>query len=152
MNSTASIATLDNVTLVTLQDFPGNAKSISQIFDDIAKLGINIDMISMSPAPGLYTGLSFTISDEKLSEMLVYTAEIKKKLNLSVIVSSSNYKLSVYDEAMRHTPGVAAKVFKAINNTDADIRLITTSEVEISLLVSEADFDNVYTEIKSAFI
>ena len=38
---------------------------------------------------------------------------------------------------MKNTPGIAAQVFNAISATDADIRLITTSEVEISLLVTE---------------
>ena len=43
---------------------------------------------------------------------------------------------------------MAAKVFSAIASTDADIRLITTSEVEISLLVTEADYDAVLAALE----
>ena len=61
-----------------------------------------------------------------------------------------SHKISVYDPAMKNTPGMAARVFSAIASSDADIRLITTSEVEISLLVTEADYDTVLTAIEEA--
>ena len=61
-----------------------------------------------------------------------------------------NHKISVYDPAMKNTPGIAAQVFGAITGTNADIRLITTSEVEISLLVTEADFDTVLAALQKA--
>ena len=51
---------------------------------------------------------------------------------------------------MKNTPGIAAQVFGAITGTNADIRLITTSEVEISLLVTEADFDTVLAALQKA--
>lgn len=139
----ATITAASNITLVTLQGFPASVDSVSEILAGIAARSINIDMISMAPTHGAYTGLSFTISDEDLVEMLAFTSELKKRMGIDVIVSSVNHKISVYDEIMRQTPGIAAKVFQAIAHTNADIRLITTSEVEISLLVSEADFDTV---------
>ena len=49
---------------------------------------------------------------------------------------------------METTPGMAAKVFRAAAKASADIRIITTSEVQITLLVTQADFDAVYEEIK----
>ena len=113
MSTTTVISTVDNITLVTLQDCPANAVSIAKVFDEISQCGINIDMISMAPTHGATTGLSFTIADEDLT-------------------------------------GIAAQVFNAISGTDADIRLITTSEVEISLLVTEADFDTVLGAIQKA--
>lgn len=145
-----TITTGSDITLVTLQEFPANTQSVSEIFEEIARYGINIDMISMAPTHGAYTDLSFTISDVDLVEVLKFTAELKKRNQIQAIVSSVNHKISVYDEAMRHTPGIAAKVFQAISATNADIRLITTSEVEIALLVTEADFDTVYAALQKA--
>ncbi len=150
MSATTVISTVDNITLVTLQGFPANANSIAQIFDAISSYHINIDMISMAPTHGAYTGLSFTISDNDLIDILSFVSDLKKKTGVNVIVSSVNHKISVYDPIMKNTPGIAAQVFNAIQNTDADIRLITTSEVEISLLVTEADFDTVYGAIEKA--
>lgn len=150
MSETTVISTVSDITLVTLQGFPANVATMSRIFDAIGKRGINIDMISMAPTHGAYTGMSFTISDEDLIDILAFTAELKKEAEIKVIVSSVNHKISVYDTAMKNTPGIAAKVFNAIGETNADIRLITTSEVEISLLVTEADFDTVYQAILKA--
>ena len=150
MNSTTVISTVDNITLITLQGFPANVGAMSRIFDEIAKCGINIDMISMAPTHGAYTGMSFTISDNDLIDILSFVNAVKKETDIKVIVSSVNHKISIYDKAMKNTPGIAAKVFNAISNTDADIRLVTTSEVEISLLVTEADFDTVYQAITAA--
>ncbi len=150
MGSSTVISTVDNITLVTLVGFPAHVDSISQIFKAIAKYQINIDMISMAPTHGAVTGLSFTISDSDLIDILAFTTELKKETQINVIVSSVNHKISVYDPAMKNTPGIAACVFGAISGTNADIRLITTSEVEISLLVTEADFDTVLEAIQKA--
>jgi len=57
---------------------------------------------------------------------------------------------SARSKAIEKSPGMAARVFSAIAASDADIRLITTSEVEISLLVTEADYDTVLEAIEEA--
>lgn len=150
MGKTTVVSTVDNITLITLQGFPASAESIAKIFDAISNYDINIDMISMAPTHGALTGLSFTISDNDLIDILSFISALKKETNVNAIVSSVNHKISVYDPVMKNTPGIAAKVFDAIRGTDADIRLITTSEVEISLLVTEADFDTVYNAIVKA--
>ena len=150
MGKTTVVSTVDNITLITLQGFPASADSIAKIFDAISQYDINIDMISMAPTHGALTGLSFTISDNDLIDILSFISALKKETQVNAIVSSVNHKISVYDPEMKNTPGIAAKVFGAIRNTDADIRLITTSEVEISFLVTEADFDTVYNAILKA--
>lgn len=152
MGANTVISTVDNITLVTLVGFPAQVDSIATILKSIAEYNINIDMISMAPTHGAFTGLSFTISDNDLVEVLAFTTKLKKETNVNVIVSSVNHKISVYDPAMKNTPGIAAKVFDAIAGTKADLRLITTSEVEISLLVTEADFDTVLTAIQNAVL
>lgn len=143
MSATTVISTVDNITLVTLAGIPANTDSVARIFDTIAKYDINIDMISMAPTQGAYTGLSFTISDDDLIGILAFTNILKKETDIDVVVSSVNHKISVYDPAMKNTPGIAAQVFNSIAKTNSDIRLITTSEVEISLLVTQADYDTV---------
>ena len=152
MSATTVVSTVDNITLVTLENFPANVNSIAKVFEAIAQCGINIDMISMAPTHGATTGLSFTIADEDLIGILGFTSQLKCETDIDVIVSSVNHKISVYDTAMKNTPGIAAQVFSAIRSTDADIRLITTSEVEISLLVTEADYDTVLGALKEALL
>lgn len=150
MSSTV-ISTVNGVTLVTLQSSPANVSFVSDVLDKIADRKINIDMISMAPTHGSVTSLSFTILDDDLVNMIGFTSELKKEMDIKAIISSVNHKISVYDTKMKNTPGVAARVFKAISGSDVDIRLITTSEVEISLLVSEADYDTVLESLQNEF-
>ena len=77
MSASTVISTVDNITLVTLQDFPANVSSIAKVFDTISQYGINIDMISMAPTHGSTTGLSFTISDEDMIDILGFTSKLK---------------------------------------------------------------------------
>lgn len=109
MSASTVISTVDNITLVTLQDFPANVASISKVFEAISQCGINIDMISMAPTHGATTGLSFTISDEDLIGILGFTSKLKQETDMDVIVSSVNHKISVYDPVMKNTPGIAAR-------------------------------------------
>lgn len=148
--STTQISTVSGITLVTLQGSPATTAFMADVFERIAKLNVNIDMISMPPNHGANAGLSFTISDQDLIDVLSLVNSLKTETGIKVIVSSVNHKISVYDPQMKNTPGMAARVFSAIASSDADIRLITTSEVEISFLVTEADYDTVLKAIENA--
>ncbi|MDP4119962.1 MAG: hypothetical protein Q8876_02780 [Bacillota bacterium] len=135
----------ENITLITLHNIPSEITYISDIFEDIAKLNVDVDMISMSPVQSDLTSLSFTINDDDLTKLLENSVFQKP------IVSSGNRIISIFDSAMSGTPGFAAKVFKAASSANADIRIITTSEVQISILTTEADYDETYKAILHAF-
>ena len=137
------------ITLITLHNCPSDISFIADLFDQIGKLEINIDMISLAPSQGAVTALSFTISDQDLGNILSFTSKLQEQFQIKTVVSNGNYKISVYDPAMRNTPGIASKVFAAAAKANTDIRIITTSEVEISLLVTAADFNDTLLEIQS---
>lgn len=151
MSQRATVTTTDGITLITMPNVPADIDFVAKIFENIASLEINVDMISLTPPQGANIDLSFTISDDDLGKLLAYNAERRSKGESSIqpVVSSGNCQISVCDEAMETTPGMAAKVFRAAAKASADIRIITTSEVQITLLVTQADFDAVYEEIKS---
>lgn len=151
MSQRATVTATDGITLITMPNVPADIDFVAKIFENIASLGINVDMISLTPPQGSNIDLSFTISDDDLGKLLAYNAERRSKGESSIqpVVSSGNCQISVCDEAMETTPGMAAKVFRAAAKASADIRIITTSEVQITLLVTQADFDAVYEEIKS---
>ncbi len=150
MKEGAVVTATNEITLVTLQNCPSDIAYLSKIFEQIAKLGINIDMISLAPAHGALTALSFTISDNDLGAILEFTATLRESSNIRAIVSSGNSKIAVYDERMRNTPGIAAKVLLAASAVNTDLRLISTSDVEISILVTPADYPNTLASIESA--
>ena len=50
-------------------------------------------------------------------------------------------KVSVIGAGMRSHPGVSAKFFAALAEAGVNIQMITTSEIRISVVVSQADVD-----------
>lgn len=145
------ITTTSDITLVTLQHCPSDLKFIADVFSRIAGFGVDVDMISLAPTQGAYTSVSFTIADNDLGKILAFTSELHEQSNIKTIVSSGNCKISVYDQGMKNSPGVAAEVFQAAAKVETDIRIITTSEVDISLLVTAADFQTTLKAIESRF-
>jgi aspartate kinase len=143
MTVSPKISTSTDITLVTLQNCPSELGFVTDVFRQIGQLGVDVDMISLSPAHGAYTSVSFTIADNDLDKILSFTCELRDKAKIKAIVSSGNCKISVYDPNMVHTPGIAAQVFEAVSSAHADIRLITTSEIDISMLITASDFPEV---------
>ena len=142
-----SIRVSENATLFSLSDSPADISFIAGIFEKIAEVGIDVDMISQFLPNSSHAGLSFTVSD--VLEIATQLRAENKKIKISV--SSGNCKISVSGAEMEGRPGVAARVFKAAADAGCDIRMINTSETEISLLVVKADVDATVAAIKKEF-
>lgn len=151
MISSPKITTAQDIALISLQNCPSDMTFIADIFTRIGKIGIDVDMISLAPAQGAFTSVSFSIMDSDLEKMFSFTSELRQNTKLKAVVSSGNCKISVYDKGMVTSPGTAAQVFEAAAKANVDIRLITTSEVDISLLVTAADFNNTLQALKASF-
>lgn len=140
------ITVSDSITLVTLQNAPADMDLIATIFEKIADKNVDVNMISLSPVQSSTTSVSFTIDDEDLITILSFTSGLKDK-KIKPIVSSGNSIISILDNDMENNPGIAARVLRAVANANTDIRIVTTSEVQISLLVTDAAFDKTYSAI-----
>lgn len=150
MGNISRIKVDDNVTLITMHNIPLDMEFIAKIFENIAIMNINIDMISISPSQGLLTSLSFTVKDNELVKVLNYTSTIRKKFNeISSSVSSGNCKITIIDNRMIDCPGFAAKIFKSVAKSKTDLRIITTSIDEIAILTTKADCENTIKRIES---
>lgn len=138
------ITVSENITLISLHNVSANMSVIADIFEKIGSMGIDVDVISMSPVQSDLTSLSFTINDEDTIKLLQFVKSLPG-LSTKPIVSSGNYIISVLEDEMENQPGFASKVFRSLADTNTDIRIISTSEVQISLLVTEADFNCAYS-------
>lgn len=151
MKTIQSITVVEDVTLISLQDSPADIAIIDKIFSMISDAKIDVDMISQTPH-GRSASLSFTVKGDDFGKILEIAASMREiNPDLKLNVSSGNCKISVFGEEMRGLPGVAAKVFHALAQTHTDIRMVTTSEVDISLLVPKADMDDALVQIQNTF-
>lgn len=144
----AKIQVSSDITLVTLRNAPVDMDFIASVFEDIAALNIDIDMISLSPVQGSSMSVSFTINDDDLMPLLGYTSKLKSK-NIKPIVSSGNSIISLTDNDMADHPGVASKIFRAIADSNIDLRIVTTSQVQVSVLVTDAVFEQAYKALST---
>lgn len=152
MKLVENIFITEDVTLFSLCDSPADIAHIAEVFKMIADAGIDVDMISQFPLSGSSSGFSFTVNDKDFVSVLSIASELRNRNpKTKISVSSGNCKLTVSGEAMRNTPGVSAKVFKAAASVGADVRMITTSEIEIAMLVVKSDVDEVVAAIEKEF-
>ncbi len=142
----------DDTTLVTLTNMPNDIAAIAQVFQEVAKAGINVDMICQTPPYKDVQDLSFSIGDEDLPKALSVTAALQKQFpHVKTDVNAGNTKLSFFGEAMREQPGVAADIFSVLAQNGIAVKLITTSERHVSVLIDAQDVDPAMTAAKEAF-
>ncbi|MCL2088229.1 MAG: ACT domain-containing protein [Oscillospiraceae bacterium] len=151
-NNVMKISSRENVTLVTFENAPHNAAFLEEIFGEIADNGINIDMISQTAPTGNCVTLSFTIDESDMVGILRLANKLgENHLSLQHRVSGGNAKISLYSEDMPGQIGVAARVFSALAGIDVEIVIITTSEVDVSVLVGSCDLPAAFAALSSEF-
>ena len=151
MNIIEKITKSDEISLITLYNVPSDISFIADIFQQIADNNISVDIISQSVPLSDLCSLSFTIPDNDLEKIFDVISNIRKNNpGINSVISSSNHKLTVYGEKMNTAYGIAAKVFKTAADYNADIRIINTSETDISLIISNVNSDQTLEEIKKA--
>ncbi len=105
----------------------------SLFFTPLANDGINVDVIVKSaPDSSGTTTLSFTVprGQAKKAQDLLSKYE-------PWVESESLVKISVVGIGMRTHSGVASKMFETLESAEIPIRLITTSEIKISVMIDE---------------
>ncbi len=134
----------DDVCLITLSGMPGSVSAVEDVLDAIAKAGINVDMINQTPFVKSSSILfSFTILKDDLPAAMNVLGGFKKKYpKMSTEIVTDNTKLCVYGEYMPDKCGVAAEFFSIFKNKDIEIRLVTTSVCDISVLIAQCSADD----------
>ncbi len=148
----SGVANDDNVariSIVGLADKPGIA---FRIFDSLAKANINVDMILQSVGRENTKDISFTVSGDVADEALQVIEENKNRLVYQHVEIEKNVaKVSVVGAGMMSNPGVAAKMFEALYNNDINIKMISTSEIRVTVLIDEKDSVRAMNEIHDIF-
>ena len=138
----------DDVALITVCGTPINIETISEIFTEVAKAEIDVDMISETPTPNSNSTLSFTVDANNLAKIIALNSMLHKdNPKRKLLVNNGNTKITINNSLMLGNFGYAAKIFKAAKNANANISMITTSEISISILVPSSDAQRVIDEI-----
>ncbi|MEE2956701.1 MAG: aspartate kinase [Pseudomonadota bacterium] len=129
------------ITLIRVEDRPGVAAAI---FGRLADKNVNVDMIVQNTSEdGKATDITFTVSQDDYRRVLSILEEQCNELGYDRLVTDANVvKISVIGVGMRSHAGVAQRMFKALAEKGINIQVISTSEIKVSVLISED-----YTEL-----
>jgi aspartate kinase len=130
------------ITLVTVEDRPGIAAAI---FGPLADAGVNVDMIvqNISEAEGedvagSVTDMTFSCPNDQVAraEKAILDAQARGEVTFQdLVVDKDVCKISVVGIGMRSHAGVAARMFAALKAENINIKVISTSEIKISVLI-----------------
>lgn len=129
------------ITVTGVPDRPGISATI---FGPLADAEINVDMIVQNVSQdGTAANVTFTVSKNDLEQAVKVLEANRDELQYQDLRSDRNVsKVSVIGVGMRSHAGVAQEMFKVLAEKGINILVISTSEIKISVLISED-----YTEL-----
>jgi aspartate kinase len=139
---------------VTIIGVPDKVGEAAKIFRIIGRAGINIDMIvqNISAAATGRTDISFTVPRaDGQAAIAALRAHQDGDTFESLVYDDRIGKISLIGAGMRSQPGVIATFFGALADVGINIRMISTSEIRISVVVDENDLDLAVTAAHRAF-
>ncbi len=139
------------ITVVGVPDKPGEAAAI---FRAVADSQINIDMIvqNVSAAATGLTDISFTLPRGEGQTAMTALARIQDQVGYERLqYDDSVGKVSIVGAGMSSAPGISARFFEALSQAAVNIEMISTSEIRVSVVVSEAQVEAAVNAAHDAF-
>ncbi|MEI8370561.1 MAG: aspartate kinase [Planctomycetia bacterium] len=137
---------------ITLEGVPDQPGSNHKLFSPLASSGITVDMIVQNVAQQGLADISFTVPADDLAQALDVTRAVAKALGATgVSHDDSMAKVSVVGVGMAREEGVAGRMFLALSREGINVRMITTSEIKISVLIDRADAAKAVKAAHAAF-
>jgi aspartate kinase len=138
------------ITLMKIPDRPGIAAAI---FGPLADAGINVDMIVQNVSEdGKRTDLTFTVGRGDLNRALAAIEAAAPQIGYRELTKDDNVaKVSIIGIGMRAHPGVAQAMFRTLSEKGINIQVISTSEIKVSVLISEEYVELAVRALHSAY-
>ena len=139
------------MTLQAVADRPGIAAAI---FGPLAEAGVNVDMIVQNISEDGHTDMTFSCPTDQVlrAETALNAARDRGDIEFQGLVADRDVaKVSVVGIGMRSHAGVAAKMFKVLAAEGINIKVITTSEIKISVLIDRKYMELAVQALHDAF-
>ena len=143
------------MTLVKVQDRPGIAAAI---FGPLSDSGVNVDMIVQNISElangGAVTDMTFSCPTNQVprARKAMEDAQAAGLISYADLVQDTEVaKVSVVGIGMRSHAGVAATMFKALAAENVNIKVISTSEIKISVLIDRKYMELAVQALHDAF-
>ena len=135
------------ISLVDIIDKPGVA---ARIFNSLANIDINVDIIVQTVGRDSTTDIDFTVPKADLSSCKEVLSNFKDYTS-SMEFDENVAKVSIIGIGMKSHSGIASKAFSALGKENINIRMISTSEIKISMIIDTKYAELAVRTLHSAF-
>jgi aspartate kinase len=137
------------VTVLGVPDRPGVAAAV---FEPLSEAGITVDVIVQNVSTHGSTDLTFTVAEADLRRSLELVEPVCREIGAEGISQSGGLaKLSIVGTGMLGTPGIAARMFRALAAESINIEMISTSEIRVTCLIDGKDVERGVRTLHSAY-
>ncbi len=137
------------ITLAGIPDTPGIA---SKILAPVGKANVEVDVIVQNVGADNTTDLTFTVNRGDMNKTVDLLSNVVKEIGAREVISDDAIaKVSIVGVGMRSHAGVASTMFTALAEEGINIQMITTSEIKISVIISEKYLELAVRTLHSAF-
>ncbi len=136
---------------IVLDGVPDRPGVSHRIFSAVASASIAVDMIAQSVGEGGKATIGFTVLRTDLNNAIAVLQPIASELGATVRGVEDVSKVSVVGAGMRSVTGVAETMFAALSAASVNIKMITTGDIKISVLVDKNDGVKALKAVHAAF-
>jgi aspartate kinase len=137
---------------IAVTQVPDEAGVAHALLAPVAAASIEVDMIVLAAPRGGRVDLTFTVHRDDYARALELTrAACARYAGATVAGDDRVAKLAVVGSGMRSHAGVAAKLFETLGVQGINVRLVSTSEIKISVLVAEQDLERAVRALHAAY-
>ncbi|MFC5590313.1 aspartate kinase [Sporosarcina soli] len=141
----------DIVRSTVMYDTPYNG-SLANIFTTLAKHHVNVDIIVQTIREDSQPSVSFSIKKQDFAEVVKVLEMNQEALGYrQVDFEVGLAKVSIVGSGMVSNPGVAATMFDAMRNASVPIKMVSTSEIKVSVVIPESDMEKAVTVLHEQY-
>ena len=148
----SGVAKDTEVARISVKGVPNTPGIAFKMFSRLAKKGINVDIILQSIGQHDKKDISFTVAKSHGQAAVDALKDYVISHGASdILLDEDVAKISIVGAGMESHAGVAAKMFEALYEAQINIRMISTSEIKISVLINADDADAAVRAIHRKF-
>ncbi|MBE2212799.1 MAG: aspartate kinase [Opitutaceae bacterium] len=146
------VAVDKNQVKVVVSQLPDKPGSAARVFKALGSAGVIVDMIIQNVGRNGVANLTFTVPRDDAHRSEKAVADVLAELGGGKVQTFDGIaKLSVVGVGMRTHSGVAATLFTTLAEVGANIELISTSEINISVAIELDKADAAARAVHAAF-
>ena len=139
---------VSRVALTGIRTGPG---TMSRIFAPLAAAGVSVDVIVESAPNEGFSDVAFTVRRAEFADALRLAREVAVSLGGNVEGEEDLGKVSVVGTGMLNRPGYAAKMFDSLGRAGIPIKMVSTSEIQVTCVIPSAQVEEAVRRLHEDF-